>query len=80
MINCREAVERLWSYLDRNLGRVEERELEAHLGLCRHCCGELEFARQVRGLLAKPGVAVEIPPEARVKLDAFLKRLGESHE
>lgn len=76
MINCREAVERLWSYLDRNLGRGDERELEAHLDLCRHCCGELEFARQVRGLLAKSGTAVEIPPETQAKLDAFLKAVG----
>ncbi len=79
MINCKEAVTRLWSYLDHNLGRVEEQELEAHLRLCRHCCGELEFAKQIRGLLRQPGEA-EIPPEARLKLDAFLKSLGESHE
>jgi hypothetical protein len=75
VINCKEAVGRLWFYLDRNLGKVEEQELEAHLGLCRHCCGELEFARQVRGLLVRPGGAAEIPPEARLKLEAFLKGL-----
>jgi mycothiol system anti-sigma-R factor len=78
VINCKEAVEQLWSYLDRNLGHVEEQELEAHLGLCRHCCGELEFARQVRGLLVRPGDAAEIPPETRQKLDTFLKGLGET--
>jgi len=80
VINCREAVARLWSYLDRALGLVEEQELEAHLGLCRHCCGELEFAKQVRGLLGRSGGEAEIPPEARLKLEAFLKGLGESHE
>ena len=80
MINCKEAVARLWSYLDRNLGRVEEQELEAHLGLCRHCCGELEFAKQIRGRLRQPAGEAEIPPEARLKLDAFLKGLGGSDE
>lgn len=80
MINCKEAVARLWSYLDRNLERVEEEELEAHLGLCRHCCGELEFARQIRGVLRRTAGAVEIPPAARVRLDAFLKELESSHE
>lgn len=79
MINCKEAVARLWAYLDRNLGRVEEQELEAHLGLCRHCCGEVEFAKQIRGLLRRPGGEVEIPPEARLKLEAVLKSVGESH-
>ncbi len=77
MIKCKEAVDRLWSYLDRNLAQVEEQELQAHLGLCRHCCGELEFARQLRGLLVRPGDAAELPSEARLKLDAFLKGLGE---
>lgn len=75
MINCKDAVSRLWAYLDRNLGRVEEQELEEHLGLCRHCCGELEFAKQVRDLLKKPGGATAISPEAQVKLETFLKGL-----
>jgi anti-sigma factor RsiW len=41
MIKCREAVDRLWAYLDRHLDKAEETELEEHLGVCRHCRGEL---------------------------------------
>jgi len=77
VINCKEAVGRLWTYLDRNLGVVQEQELEAHLGLCRHCCGELEFARQVRNLLKQQGGEAEITPDARGKLQGYLKGLGE---
>jgi hypothetical protein len=33
MIACREAVDRLWTYLDRSLDRTREEE-RAHLGLC----------------------------------------------
>lgn len=77
MINCKEAVARLWAYLDRNLGLAQEKELEEHLGLCRHCCGELEFAKQIRDRLKQPGGATEIPPESRAKLETFLKGLGE---
>jgi len=77
VINCREAVSRLWAYLDRHLGQEQERELEDHLGLCRHCCGELEFAKQVRDLLKRPGRTTEILPESRAKLEAYLKGLGE---
>ena len=77
MINCKEAVSRLWEYLDRNLGHFEEQEMEEHLGLCRHCCGELEFAKQIRGLLKQPTPAAEISPDVRGKLDTYLKRLGE---
>jgi anti-sigma factor (TIGR02949 family) len=75
VIKCKEAVSRLWAYLDRTLGRVQEQELEEHLGLCRHCCGELEFAKQMRDLLKKPGGATAIPPESRGKLETFLKGL-----
>ncbi|HXF82706.1 MAG TPA: zf-HC2 domain-containing protein [bacterium] len=74
MITCKEAVARLWIYLDRNLGKAEERELEAHLGLCRHCCGELEFARQIRERL-RAGGAVAVDRETRARLEGFLERL-----
>ncbi|HEU5299545.1 MAG TPA: zf-HC2 domain-containing protein [bacterium] len=76
MISCKEAVARLWTYLDRALGASQERELEEHLGLCRHCCGELEFARQVRERLRASGAAAALTPEAQERLDGFLKRLA----
>jgi anti-sigma factor (TIGR02949 family) len=77
VISCKEAVARLWTYLDRNLGAAQERELEEHLGLCRHCCGELEFARQIRERLRTPAVAAKVPPEVRGRIEGFLKQLGE---
>ena len=75
MMACRDAVERLWSYLDRNIDRAQEDELEQHLGLCRHCCGELEFAKQVRSKLAS---SAETPVTAttRERLHKFVQRLG----
>lgn len=76
MIACKEAVARLWAYLDRSIGKVEEDELEQHLGLCRHCCGELEFARQLRERLRRSGATTEIAAEVQVKLEGLLKRLG----
>ena len=76
MIACRDAVERLWSYLDRDIDRAQEAELEQHLGLCRHCCGELEFAKQVRTKLAS-SMDTPLPPKARERLQRFVQRLGE---
>lgn len=75
MIACRDAVERLWTYLDRALDRTREEELEQHLGLCRHCCGELEFAKQVRAKL-KTTADTPLAPTARERLDAFVEGLG----
>ena len=76
MIACREAVERLWSYLDRNIDRAQEDELEQHLGLCRHCCGELEFAKQMRNKLSESADTPLAPP-ARERLQKFVQRIGE---
>lgn len=76
MIACREAVDRLWSYLDRSLDRSREEELEHHLGLCRHCCGELEFAKQVRTKL-KDTADTPLAPEAKERLGAFTRGLGD---
>ena len=73
MINCREAAERLWTYIDRNVERAKDEELEQHLGLCRHCCGELEFARQVRAKLAEPDI--QASPEVRQRLLDFARSL-----
>ena len=76
MIACRVAVERLWTYLDRTLDRTREEELEQHLGLCRHCCGELEFAKQVRAKL-KDTAETPTAPGARERLGAFVQRLSD---
>jgi mycothiol system anti-sigma-R factor len=75
MIKCKEAVERLWSYLDRQLDQRQQTEVEQHLGLCRHCCGELEFARQVREKLAETGTE-QLPTDTRSRLEGMLRGLG----
>lgn len=75
MIACKEAVERLWDYLDRHLGEGEELDVEQHLGLCRHCCGELEFAKQVRSKLADTA-ATPLPGETRSRLESMLRRIS----
>ena len=76
MINCKDAVSRLWAYLDRNIERIQESELEEHLGLCRHCCGELEFAKQLRDVLRDSGSTSVSSPDVRDRLQTFLKDVG----
>ena len=74
MITCSEAVKQLWDYLD---GVVEEpqRELvEEHLSFCRRCCGELEFAEELRGFLASQADD-DLPSEVRARLSATLDGL-----
>lgn len=72
MISCGEAVERLWSYLDSTLGGSERHQVEEHLALCRRCCGELEFAVELRRLMSEAG-RWEIPDDVRGRLERTLE-------
>jgi mycothiol system anti-sigma-R factor len=71
MIDCREAVERMWAYLSRDLEAHDTEELEQHLDVCQRCCGELEFSRQLRSTVADAGVE-RMPPELRSRIDQLL--------
>lgn len=75
LIKCKDAVDRLWSYLDQRLEKAPRKELEAHLGVCTHCCGELEFAKQVREKLAGTESAA-MPTETRERVEQLLRGLG----
>jgi mycothiol system anti-sigma-R factor len=77
MITCAEAVERLWSYLDGTLTGDDKASLEQHLGFCRVCCGEVEFAKELRGFLAR-SAAEELPADVRARLIASLDEIEAS--
>jgi mycothiol system anti-sigma-R factor len=74
VITCAEAVERLWAYLDNALTAADKAALEEHLGFCRVCCGEVEFAQELRGFLSRSAVD-ELPEDVRSRLMATLDEL-----
>ena len=74
MIDCAEAVRQLWEYLEHDLEASERRRIDDHLALCRRCCGEVEFAEELRRFM-KTATSVTIPPEVEARLDGFLMDL-----
>jgi mycothiol system anti-sigma-R factor len=74
MISCAEAVEQLWAYLDGSLDSEDRAALEQHLGFCRVCCGEVDFAEELRGFLAR-SAGEELPEDARARLISTLDEL-----
>ena len=74
MISCAEAVKQLWDYLDGTLADGDRAAIEEHLSFCRRCCGEVEFAEELRMFLARDA-AEEIPDEVRARLLATLDEL-----
>lgn len=75
MIGCSEAVRRLWEYLDGMLDAADRDVIEVHLARCRRCCGELEFAQELRGLLVR-SARDDIPPDVLRRLNQTLEGLG----
>ena len=74
MISCSEAVKQLWDYVEEEVGDDRKALIEEHLGVCRRCCGEVEFAQELRKFLS--GHASEdIPPDVRTRLVTYLEDL-----
>jgi mycothiol system anti-sigma-R factor len=76
MIDCREAVRRMWIYLDNALGDQPLVEFEAHLETCQRCCGELEFSRHLREVVAEGEGATPMPSELRSRIEGLLAKGG----
>jgi mycothiol system anti-sigma-R factor len=74
LIPCSEAVGRLWDYLDNAISSEDQQKVEKHLSFCRKCCGELEFAKELREFLVSRG-ADEIPPEVKARLERFVDNI-----
>lgn len=75
MISCSEAVRRLWAYLEEQVDAEDRSRVEAHLALCRRCCGEAEFTAALRDLLADTA-APDLPADVERQLHGFLDGLG----
>jgi anti-sigma factor (TIGR02949 family) len=80
MITCSEAVQQLWSYLEDEVAADDRARIDEHLAFCRRCCGEVEFAEELRGVLAS-AAEVDLPPDVEARLTGFLDELdGPAHE
>ena len=76
MITCAEAVRQLWEYLDGVVEETDREAIEEHLSFCRRCCGELDFAEELRAFLAQPDMP-DLPADVKARLLATLTELEE---
>jgi mycothiol system anti-sigma-R factor len=74
MISCADAVGQLWQYLDGTVETARRAAIEEHLSFCRRCCGEVEFAEELRGFLAR-SAREEVPSDVMARLTATLEEL-----
>ena len=78
MIDCAEAVRRMWAYLEHELDAKPVAEFEVHLETCQRCCGELEFSRHLREAVAEGEGATRVPPELRSRVEILLAGTDDS--
>ena len=74
VIDCEEALGRLFEYLDAELHGVPHREMEQHLERCRSCFSRVEFEKRLKAHtreLGREAVSPELELRIRKVLDSF---------
>jgi mycothiol system anti-sigma-R factor len=74
VITCGEAVRQLWEYLDGAVEESQRASIEEHLSFCRRCCGEVEFAGELRSFLVA-NAEDDLPADVRLRLMRTLSEL-----
>ena len=79
MISCKEAVAQLCDYVEQQVSTEDAARIDEHLAACRRCCGEAEFAGELRTFMTTHAQA-GIPRDVHERLDGFLKSLDRTSE
>lgn len=74
MIACAEAVRQLWEYLEEDLEADDKEKVEEHLAFCRRCCGELEFAEELKSFMTR-STETNLPEPIERRLQTFIDEL-----
>ncbi len=77
MINCTEAVRQLWDYIEKGLHGAEQERMEEHLAFCQRCCGEVEFAQELRSVMQE-AARPYVPEQVAERLEKYLEDLETS--
>jgi anti-sigma factor (TIGR02949 family) len=73
-IDCEQALQRLFDYIDAELAGEPRREMEHHLARCRSCFSRLEFEKRLKAHTADLGqepVGEDLDQRVRALLDSF---------
>lgn len=73
-ISCREAVERVYEYLDGELGEERAEEVRCHVERCKRCYPMYNWERMFLDLVQDRADRGESNPELRRKVEALLER------
>ena len=74
MMNCKETVARLQTFLDRELSESEVREVRTHLQACPPCENHFHFEERLKILVRTRGCPETAPSSLRERLCTRLGR------
>lgn len=77
MMTCDDAVDALWRHIEGDDGERDVTALDDHLGRCRRCCGEAEFAALLRQLWIRTA-GDSLPDAVQDRFERTLAALAES--
>lgn len=73
LINCEQALERMFEYIDHELSPEERESMQEHLHTCKSCFSRAEFERRLKQKLSR--LRDEAEPAARERLEKLIKGL-----
>ena len=71
VIDCEEALRRLFEYLDAELHGASQREMDQHLERCRSCFSRVEFEKRLKSYTAKAG-REPVPSDLELRIHRVL--------
>jgi anti-sigma factor (TIGR02949 family) len=76
-INCEDALERLFEYLDGELSRHDTDELRRHMEVCEACYPDMKFTTEFRDALHRAAQGQPVCPESlRSRVRAIMGDTG----
>ena len=77
-VDCREVLDRLYSYLDGELDTASFEEVHQHLEECGPCLAEFDVERVVKIVVARSCACTPAPEDVRTKVVARLTEVRAS--
>ena len=71
-LNCDEALEELYGFLDGELDDARRTDIDAHLGRCGHCSGVHEFEAELRRVIGSRATE-QVPADLRERIASRLQ-------
>ena len=68
MMNCKEAAQLFYEYMDKELSTEDIAKLEEHLKLCKPCLGHFEFDQALKSLVQKKSDQLSIPESIKEQI------------